>query len=173
MNASTQSQSIPLKPLHLPTEPGIWPLPWGYWAIIAVVMTTVLLLIWLTRSYKRKARAKKAALKLIASHNGSTPSAALEIVRQAALSYFPREDIAKLSGEQWLAFLDSQLDSPRFKANSLQWQQALYRKPANIQTINNNDNDGAQEDQELISDCLHWVQYALPPKRKFKNWKAS
>lgn len=173
MNASTQTQPIPLKPLHLPTEPGIWPLPWGYWAILAVSIVTVLLLIWLTRSYKRKARAKKAALKLIESHNGSTPSSALEIIRQAALSYFPREDIAKLSGDQWLAFLDSQLDNPRFKANSHRWQQALYRKPTNIQTTNGDNTDGAHADRELINDCLHWVQYALPPKRKFRNWKES
>jgi hypothetical protein len=168
MNASTQNHPLPLKPLHLPEAPELWPLPWGYWAVLATVIITVLLVIWLTRHYKRKGRAKKTAIKLIETHSGSSPSSAIEIVRQAALSYFPREDIAKLSGEQWLAFLDSQLDRPRFKTNYLQWQQALYHK-----VVNSNGTRSEEVDQDLVDDCLHWVQHALPPKRKFRKWKQS
>ncbi|WP_418642474.1 DUF4381 domain-containing protein [Vibrio chaetopteri] len=168
MNASTQTHPLPLQPLHLPEAPGMWPLPWGYWAILATIIITALLLIWLTRHYKHKARAKKAAIKLIETHSGSSPSSAIEIVRQAALSYFPREDIAKLSGEQWLAFLDSQLDDPRFKAKALQWQHVLYRK-----AVSSNDTNSKETDHALVNDCVHWVQHALPPKRKFRNWKQS
>ncbi|MGR5500415.1 DUF4381 domain-containing protein [Vibrio sp. DNB22_10_4] len=168
MNASTQTHPLPLQPLHLPEAPGMWPLPWGYWAILASIIITALLLIWLTRRYKHKARAKKAAIKLIETHSGSSPSSAIEIVRQAALSYFPREDIAKLSGEQWLAFLDSQLDDPRFKAKALQWQHVLYRK-----AVSSNDTNCKETAHALVNDCVHWVQYALPPKRKFRNWKQS
>jgi hypothetical protein len=125
-------------------------------------------LIWLTRNYKRKTRAKKAAIRLIETHSGSSPSSAIEIVRQAALSYFPRDDIAKLSGEQWLAFLDSQLDAPRFKAKDSLWQHVLYRK-----AVSSDDANSKETEHALVNDCLHWVQYALPPKRKFRNWKQS
>ncbi|GMQ48294.1 DUF4381 domain-containing protein [Vibrio sp. 10N] len=163
MNASTQTHPLPLKPLHLPEEPGLWPLPWGYWAILVTVLITILLLVWGARYYKKRARAKIAAIKLLEANLQSSPSSALEIVRQAALSYFPRQDIAKLTGESWLVFLDSQLESPRFVANHQQWQQVLYSSG-----VNHN-----QTDQALVSDCLHWVQHALPPKRKFRNWKES
>ncbi|GAL36674.1 hypothetical protein JCM19240_2743 [Vibrio maritimus] len=167
MNASTQTHPLPLKPLHLPEAPEMWPLPWGYWAVIATIVITALLLIWLARYCKRKARAKKAAIKLIEANVGSSPSSAIEIVRQAALSYFPREDIAKLSGEQWLAFLDSQLDNPRFRANYPQWQHVLYQK-----AVTSNDTR-KEEDHTLVDDCIHWLHHALPPKRKFRNWKQS
>jgi hypothetical protein len=168
MNASTQTHPLPLKPQHLPEAPGLWPLPWGYWALLATVIIATLLLVWLTRHYKRKARAKKAAIKLIETHSGSSPSSAIEIVRQAALSYFPREDIAKLSGEQWLTFLDSQLDAPRFRAKDSEWQYVLYRKAGSSNGAYRKETDHA-----LVNDCLYWVQHALPPKRKFKNWKQS
>jgi len=163
MNQSTQTSSLPLKPIHLPQEPGMWPLPWGYWAILAVAIISVCFLVWMIRHHKKRSKAKVAASNLIKTNTNSTPSSALEVVRQAALSYFPREDIAKLTGEKWLSFLDSQLDQPRFANNHPQWQQVLYTSGVNNKETN----------QALVEDCLYWVEKALPPKRKYRNWKQS
>ncbi|GAK82619.1 hypothetical protein JCM19238_162 [Vibrio ponticus] len=82
------------------------------------------------------------------------PAAALELVRQAALCYFPREQIAQLTGKEWYAFLDSQVDNPLFEANFEQWQTVLYSK----QPITNS--------EELVQHCYQWVEQALPPKKR-------
>ncbi|GAL31022.1 hypothetical protein JCM19239_4746 [Vibrio variabilis] len=62
-----------------------------------------------------------------------------------------------------VVFLDSQLDQPRFANNHPQWQQVLYTSGVNNKETN----------QALVEDCLYWVEKALPPKRKYRNWKQS
>jgi len=65
---------------------------------------------------------KKTALRLLNPALGhQTPSSAIELVRQAALCYYP-------PGPDWYAFLDSQVDSPIFTKNEETWQKALYQK---------------------------------------------
>ena len=98
---------------------------------------------------------KKAALRIfLRSKENMTPSEAIELVRQAALSYFPREDIAKLTGHEWYAFLDKNAPSPIFIHNETLWQNALYHKEPNF--------DSAR----LVNDCQEWIQNALPPVKR-------
>ena len=106
-------------------------------------------------SKKRHLAAKKTAQRLMASHQ--KPADAIELVRQAALCYFPREEIAQLTGKEWYEFLDSQLNQPVFIANYELWQQALYSKHP------------IQETHTLLQDCSLWIDQALPPKRKRRS----
>ncbi|WP_261817571.1 DUF4381 domain-containing protein [Vibrio gallicus] len=164
MSQINSAHSLPLKPLHLPLEPSSWPLAWGYWSLLAVIVIALLLGFALQRKLRRRRRAKKAALHILKQNvNQITVSQAQELLRQAALSYFPRKDIAQLTGANWLTFLDSQLATPRFLANQSQWQSALYCRGVNNHDINTS----------LIEDCQHWLEHALPPKRKYRDWNAS
>ncbi|MFB9215749.1 DUF4381 domain-containing protein [Vibrio sinaloensis] len=152
MSTETQTPTLSLQPMHLPDAPAWLPLAWGWWALLGAVVATCLV-IWLFIRWNRKRLApKKTALRLL--ENGNRPSEAIELVRQAALCYYPREEIAQLTGEQWYQFLDSQIANPRFTPNLTDWQQALYSK----QAVANAD--------ELIQDCKDWVEQALPPKRR-------
>lgn len=103
---------------------------------------------------KKRLKAKRAALKLFVKPiTPHTPSSAIELLRQAALCYYPREAIASLHGEQWYQFLDLQLGETRFSDKMPLWQAALYQ------------NKHGEHDNELVNDCLVWVEKALPPKR--------
>ncbi|OEE70469.1 DUF4381 domain-containing protein [Vibrio genomosp. F6] len=153
-STTTQPPTLPLNPALLPDAPSWWPLAWGWWSLMALACFTVLLVVIYLRWRKKKLAPKKAALKIITNQAlEHTPSAAIELLRQAALSYYPRERIAMLSGEEWYAFLDSQISQPRFTPNSTVWQQALYQKPS------------SETQQSLIEDCQIWIEQALPPKR--------
>jgi hypothetical protein len=164
MSQLSQPQTLPLKPLHLPVEPSVWPLPWGYWALLGFIVLSIILTVLLIRRKRKQERAKKAALKMLTSDVSTlSPAEANEILRQAALSYFPRKEVANLTGQSWLSFLDSQLASPRFLANESSWHSALYTSAY----------DSKDEGADLISDCKYWVQNALPPKRKYRNWNAA
>lgn len=164
MSQLSQPQTLPLKPLHLPVEPSVWPLPWGYWALLGFIVLSIILTVLLIRRKRKQERAKKAALKMLTSDVSTlSPAEANEILRQAALSYFPRKEVANLTGQSWLSFLDSQLASPRFLANESSWYSALYTSAY----------DSKDEGADLISDCKYWVQNALPPKRKYRNWNAA
>ncbi len=151
---TTQTDTLALQPILLPATPSWFPLAWGWWAMLAAVVTTLLCIVLYLRWRTHRLRAKRTALKLfekpIVAH---TPSSAIELLRQAALCYFPRETIASLHGEKWYQFLDLQLGEARFCNKMHEWQAALYQSKR------------SELDAELINDCKIWVERALPPKR--------
>jgi hypothetical protein len=152
--STTTSHPLPLQALHLPPPPSFWPFAWGWWSLLATVLVSLLLVVGLWRWHKKRQAAKKAALALLNLERATiTPSGAMELLRQAALSYYPRSRIARLSGEEWLEFLDSQVKEPIFNQSVQTWLAALYQKAPEI------------EREPLINQCENWIQQALPPKR--------
>ena len=130
--------------------------------MIITAISLIALVFFILKSRKNNQQAKQEALSYFSnsqSQDGLSPSKAQDIVRQAALSYFPREKIAGLSGDDWLTFLDAQLAKPLFAAKQSQWQQALYQDVA----LMNDEQKKAQ--QQLVNDCETWLRKALPPKR--------
>lgn len=89
---TTQTDTLALQPILLPAAPSWFPLAWGWWAMLAAVVTTLLCIVLYLRWRTHRLRAKRTALKLfekpIVAH---TPSSAIELLRQAALCYFPRD----------------------------------------------------------------------------------
>ncbi|MCG3721055.1 DUF4381 domain-containing protein [Vibrio cincinnatiensis] len=149
------SASLNLNALHLPDLPSWWPLAWGWWISLAVVLLLTLLILCLAIWKRKRLAPKKTALRLLTQSNGyQTPSAAMELLRQVALCYYPRDYIAPLTGHEWYAFLDNQLGQSRFVPNVTLWQQALYQKTP------------ITHPEQLISDCQLWINEALPPKKR-------
>ncbi|TKE96591.1 DUF4381 domain-containing protein [Vibrio kanaloae] len=156
------NQPLDLSPVIAPDAPTWWPLAWGWWAVIITAISLIALVFFILKRRKNNQQAKQEALSYFSnsqSQDGLSPSKAQDIVRQAALSYFPREKIAGLSGDDWLKFLDAQLAKPLFVAKQSQWQQALYQDVA----LMNDEQKKAQ--QQLVNDCETWLRKALPPKR--------
>ncbi|CDT13133.1 Conserved hypothetical protein [Vibrio coralliirubri] len=155
-------QPLDLSPVIAPDAPTWWPLAWGWWAVIITAIALIALVFFILKRRKNNQQAKQEALSYFSNSQSPvslSPSKAQDIVRQAALSYFPREKIAGLSGDDWLTFLDTQLAKPLFVAKQSQWQQALYQDVA----LMNEEQKKAQ--QQLVNDCETWLRKALPPKR--------
>ncbi|MEZ8491585.1 DUF4381 domain-containing protein [Vibrio splendidus] len=155
-------QPLELSPAITPSAPSWWPLAWGWWAVIVTAIALIALVFFIVKRGQKNQYAKNKALACFRDSQPSntlSPSAAQDIVRQAALSYFPRDKVAGLSGDDWLAFLDAQLAKPLFAAKQSQWQQALYQDTA----LMSDEQKKAQ--QQLVNDCETWLRKALPPKR--------
>jgi len=116
-----------LRAIHLPAEPQWWPPAPGWWLLAAIVLLAVLWsLRWLLRRHRRKApwrAARRELAALAARHAGNVDDADRDgvylrelsvLLRRAALSRYPAEDIAALTGSEWLAWLDRQADSDQF-----------------------------------------------------------
>ena len=114
---------LPLRDLHLPDAVAAWPPAPGWWLVIAVVLFALayLLRLWL-RNYARGAARRYAMRQLSAlveayeQHRdlvrfGAEASA---LLRRTMLAYAPREDVAGLTGDAWLAWLDRDLAQPVF-----------------------------------------------------------
>jgi len=111
MNPS--AQTLNLRDIHLPGEPGFWPPAPGWW-LLAFVLLAVL--VWLGRTGWRRYRIHRQRQRILAlldnleKDNTVTPDflAQLSILlRRLALMRFPRQQIASLTGCDWLRFLDS------------------------------------------------------------------
>ena len=115
-------EELPLRDLHLPDITGWWPLAPGWWFLIALVVFGLGLLV--RRAYRnwRHNGPRRLALRRLAAINGEfeggMSAAALgkelsELTRRAMLAYSPRQEVAGLTGDEWLEWLDQGLeDSP-------------------------------------------------------------
>ena len=130
---------IPLRDLHLPDAVGWWPLAPGWWVVIAIAVAA---LGWLcVQAFKanRRSAARRHALKQLERYSrdytqhgdavrlGTELS---ELVRRTMLAYAPRKQVAGLTGEAWLAWLDKGLDRSHFVDGDgrplIEWP---YREP--------------------------------------------
>ena len=105
-----------LRDIHLPEAPGWWPPAPGWWVSAAVLAAAAAGIVWwrrrqlartrtpqyialeeiraLRNRYRREKDAKQLFIRLS------------ELMRRVALSINPRREVASLTGEQWLEWLD-------------------------------------------------------------------
>ena len=120
-------EQIPIRDLHLPEAIGWWPLAPGWWVVIALIVTGLGLLFRHLLRLRARGAARRHALRRLNEltadfeqhHNAVAFSSHLsELLRRTMLAYAPRHDIAGLTGDEWLAWLDRDLDQPRFQGEA-------------------------------------------------------
>ena len=116
-------EQIPLRDLHLPEPVGWWPPAPGWWVLLAVVLLGVLFVLHRVWVRWRADAARRTALKELARLESAwraAPDPVLlatrlsELLRRAMLAYAPRKEVAGLTGQAWLAWLDRGLDDRFF-----------------------------------------------------------
>ena len=107
-----------LRDIHAPDAPGLWPPAPGWAAVCALAAVAVIAAAFITARRWRAGRARREALvhlrTLRARHEAGAPCAeiAMELstlVRRVALSRCPREEVAGLADDRWIAWLESSL----------------------------------------------------------------
>lgn len=110
-----------LRDIHLPDPVGLWPLAWGWWVLFALLATAILAGLFYWRRHQRQRRYRQQAqaeLKSAYRNYRDNGDLALYlqnlslVLRRAALTAFPRAQVAGLKGEAWLEFLDQSLPGP-------------------------------------------------------------
>ncbi len=115
---------IPLRGLHFPEAISWWPLAPGWWLLLAILVVALVLLLrsWWRR--RARAAARRHALKELdratlayAEHRNAARLGieVSELLRRTMLAYAPRADVAGLTGDAWLAWLDRDLPVSRFR----------------------------------------------------------
>ncbi|MDH4109903.1 MAG: DUF4381 domain-containing protein [Gammaproteobacteria bacterium] len=133
-------EQIPIRDLHLPAEIGWWPLAPGWWILIAIAAAGCAWLAWRGWLDWRRGRARRVALrefgKLVVQYRNSGDAVRFakqlsQLLRRAMLAYAPRAEVAGLTGETWLAWLDRGLDQRPFGTGAGRNIEILpYRNPA-------------------------------------------
>ncbi len=130
---------LPLRDLHLPEAVGWWPLAPGWWLLLAVI---VVLGAWAAlRAWRRWQRnaPRRFALRELANcertyaQNGNPVQLAADLsvlLRRGMLAYAPRREVAGLTGEAWLEWLDRGMPLPYFHTEAGRNLLTLpYRRP--------------------------------------------
>lgn len=105
-----------LRDIHLPDQIDSFPSAPGWWLLLAIVLITAGYFIFKHYQYKKAIRLlkpAKAELKKLRSlppqtinaHSIATLSA---LLKRVCLIYFPNLEVASLSGQRWLKFLNQQ-----------------------------------------------------------------
>lgn len=130
---------IPLRDLHLPEMVGWWPLAPGWWIVVGLLLMAFgfLLQIFLQRRARNAARRHAlqqldALLTDYEEHRNVVRFGveASELLRRTMLAYAPRKEVAGLTGDNWLAWLDRGLAHPQFVAGpGRELLELPYRSP--------------------------------------------
>lgn len=116
-------EQIPLRDLHVPDPVGWWPLAPGWWLLIALVLAALGYLLYRQFVGWRRNAARRIALaelsRLRRAYDEGADVLALskglsELLRRSMLAYAPRDEVAGLTGERWLQWLDRGLSEPLF-----------------------------------------------------------
>ena len=123
-----------LRGIQLPEEAGFWELAPGWWILIGLLFAY---LIYLTIQWNKKrqrlALLKPAKLELATIANQTPDNHAVAdlsaLLKRVCLLYYPNKQVAALSGNQWIAFLNQQAAEPIFDKNAVTiFSETLYRK---------------------------------------------
>lgn len=130
---------LELRDIHLPDAVSWWPPAIGWWLLLLVVIILIIGIIFIVKkmqqvSVRKTAMAEFTKIKSdYQQHQNKTllSQQLSQLLRQILLSTHPREDVASVSGEQWLSLLQASHPKGVFE---LSWLEnltlAAYQKQA-------------------------------------------
>jgi hypothetical protein len=130
-------EQLPLRELHLPEAIGWWPLAPGWWVLIALAVLGLGYLMYKAFLKWRWNAARRMALRELARVRGEYESGLdavtlatelSQLLRRTMLAYARRDEVAGLTGQRWLQWLDRGLADQPFASGPGQALESLpYR----------------------------------------------
>jgi len=128
-----------LKDIHLPAPASAWPLSLYWWLVIITCVLIVGLAIYTGFQYIKKTKLTRLALAelTLLQKQGCEVNELHHLLKRIVLSSYPREQVASLHGDTWLAFLDQQASTNKhvfnaFSNNTAAWTLDLYSAKPNM-----------------------------------------
>jgi len=119
-----EPQQLSLRDIHIPDPIIWWPPALGWWLLLAsffiLILALFLLRRWLLKRHKEPKRIARRELKKlqIEYQQHQNPQILVQkistLLRRVCISYYPRADVAALTGKAWLQFLDKLVENKPF-----------------------------------------------------------
>ena len=166
---TTATNSLVLRDIHLPDSIAWWPPAPGWWMLAAAIALLLLIAVLLYR-YRQKRKVLRAAqrelnkIKLAYAQAHDEHQLVQQLstyLRRVCLTVYPRDQVAGLTGMEWLACLDQGLATsktgPRFSdATGMALLSGPYQRGGNIDA------------EALLALCEHWTNALAKHKRGHK-----
>lgn len=164
-----ETTALELRDIHLPDAVSWWPPAPGWWMLFALLVVIVLgYLFW--RRWRAQGRVRREGLleleQLAAAYQANQDSHQLVkeisiLMRRLALSYYPRSEVASLSGEAWLQWLDGPLqNSP--------WPEGFSQGEGRILNTGPYAPQAIVDVEQLLLLCRTWLE----KQNKKKAWRS-
>lgn len=119
MNPIPTGQELPLRDIHAPPVPDLWPPAPGWWLLLVLSLALLGWAVrWLYRRYRFLRRRRRILDELTGlSARDASPDLAADVsalLKRVALARYPRAEVAPLTGQVWLEFLDRNGGRGRF-----------------------------------------------------------
>lgn len=136
--ANTAAPTDPLadlKDIHLPEEPGVWPLAIGWWFLLAIIIGLTAFAVYVFIRNRRRNQYRKLALTLLDEiqkkytndNTSSTLSAIAQLIKRTAQAAGTSPTSA--SSEHWCHWLNNTTSKPVFSTESLELLSQGQYKP--------------------------------------------
>ncbi len=144
-----------LRDIHLPDPVSFWPPAPGWWMALILVMGLIALSIWAFRKFRTPKAFKTARHELqglresyAANQQDHTLTSGLSrLLRRYAMAVYGREQVAGLTGQQWLTFLNEKGMTNQFTEGA---GRVLVSAPyGSYESV---------QGQELIATVEQWLQ---------------
>ena len=145
-----------LRDIHLPEPVSWWPPAPGWWLLLALTFIAVCLAYVIYARHRRNHWRGNALAELTRLRDAAPEKMLGELsvlMRRVAISRFPRQEVAALTGEDWLRFLDHTL------GDGMAFQSGIGR----VMLSGPYANDALVDTAALLALCEHWIK-RLPAK---------
>ena len=166
MKSSDPASLQNLNDIVMPAASGWWPLANGWYFLIGLLLVTLAWFgyrsrkTWLSNRYRRAALQELQLLTedVIGVENRMTGLRQLPVLlKRTALSAYPRNDVASLSGKNWRQFLNSTAKDPLFTEELFVTLDDLSYTRAEL-----GDSDG-RDVSALINASKQWIKHHQVP----------
>ncbi len=123
-------QALDLKDIHLPEAISWWPLASGWWFLLTCLVLLAVIIFFIKKAHQSKQlnreiniEIKKIKTQFSRTKNKYELAQSLSILlRRSSISFYSEKDVAGLTGEQWLAFLDDTTSETNSSSNTKNFQ---------------------------------------------------
>ena len=145
-----------LRDIHVPDAPEFWPPAPGWFVVAGLVIaagvaaTVIGVRRWRAGRFRREALASLQRLRSRHGAGATDVEIAMELsmlIRRAALARHPREEVAGLAGERWMARLESDLPGIAMSARTALLE-APYARRSRFDV------------GRALTACEHWIRRA-------------
>lgn len=114
------SNQLPnIQDIELPPDIGLWPIAWGWWALLAliIIITVISIIYW------RRNRYRFFALKCLRIYFDDYQQTqnlhiycqqSARLLREIAITHYGRHAVSNLNGNEWIVFLNAKTKNPTF-----------------------------------------------------------
>lgn len=149
-----------------PDAVSMWPLAWGYWIALVLVIVILGFGIIGILNYRNRRKVKREALQTLANLDSKNEYYAHKVqvlMKTLCVQYLPLYSSAQMHGEEWKSLVLSIYQGKKSE-NLAQVIDSLYQDL--YFPKNKNDTDYIDRNQKIQSTIAEWIQSSFPCKKE-------